>query len=59
MRQYNISKLLGGMKAAVRWKFILLQAYLKKQENNLTLLHLKEREKEKQKQPKVSKRKKK
>ena len=47
-------------KAALRGKFIAIQAYLKKQEtpriNNLTL-HLKELEKEEQKNPKVSRRK--
>ena len=47
-------------KAALRGKFIAIQAYLKKQEksqvNNLTL-HLKELEKEEQTKPKVSRRK--
>ena len=44
-------------KAVLRWKFIAIQAYLKKQEtpriSNLTL-HLKQLEKEEQKIPKVS-----
>ena len=47
-------------KAVLRWKFIAIQSYLKKQEksqiNNLTL-HLKQLEKEEQEKPKVSKRK--
>ena len=47
-------------KAVLRWKFITIQSYLKKQEisqiNNLTL-HLKQIEKEEQKNPKVSRRK--
>ena len=47
-------------KAALRGTFIVIQAYLKKQEkseiNNLTL-HLKELEKEEKTKPKVSRRK--
>ena len=47
-------------KAVLRWKFIAIQSYLKKQEtsqiNNLTL-HLKKLEKEEQKTPKLSRRK--
>ena len=47
-------------KAVLRWKFIAIQSYLKKQEtsqiNNLTL-HLKKLEKEEQKNPKLSRRK--
>ena len=43
-------------KAVLRWKFIAIQSYLKKQEksqiNNLTL-HLKQLEKEEQKIPKL------
>ena len=46
-------------KAVVRWKFIVIQSYLKKQErhqiDSLTL-HLKQLEKEEQKPPKVSRR---
>ena len=45
------------VKAVLRWRFIALQAYLKKQEksqiNNLTL-HLKQLEKEEIKNPRVS-----
>ena len=48
------------LKAALRGKFIAIQAYLKKQEksqiNNLTL-HLKQLEKEEMKNPRVSRRK--
>ena len=48
------------IKAALRGKFIALQAYLKKQEksqiNNLTL-HLKQLEKEEMENPRVSRRK--
>ena len=48
------------VKAVLRWKFIAIQAYLKKQEkshiNNLTL-HLKQLEKEEMKNPRVSRRK--
>jgi len=48
------------VKAVLRGKFIVIQAYLKKQEtsqiNNLTL-HLKQLEKEEMKNPRVSKRK--
>ena len=48
-------------KAVLRWMFIAIQAYLKKQEkhqiNNLSL-HLKQTEKEEQKNLKVSRRKK-
>ena len=44
-------------KAVLRWKFIAIQSYLKKQEtsqiNKLTL-HLKQLEKERKKKPKVS-----
>ena len=47
-------------KAVLRWKFIAIQAYLKKQKtseiNNLTL-HLKKLQKEEQTKPKVSRRK--
>ena len=47
-------------KAVLRWKFIAIQAYLKKQEksqvNSLTL-HLKKLEKEEQTKPKTSRRK--
>ena len=47
-------------KAVLRGKFILIQSYLKKQENrrvdNLTL-HLGQLEKEEQKHPKISRRK--
>ena len=47
-------------KVVLRWKFIAIQSYLKKQEksqiNNLTS-HLKQLEKEEQKTPKVSRRK--
>ena len=43
-------------KAVLRWKFIAIQSYLKKQEkhhiDNLTL-HLKQLEKEEQKTPKL------
>ena len=48
------------VKAVLRGRFIVLQAYLKKQEksqiNNLTL-HLKQLEKEEMKNPRVSRRK--
>ena len=48
------------VKAALRGKFITIQAYLKKQEksqiNNLTL-HIKQLEKEEMKNPRVSRRK--
>ena len=48
------------VKAVLRGRFIILQAYLKKQEksqiNNLTL-HLKQLEKEEMKNPRVSRRK--
>ena len=48
------------VKAALRGKFIAIQAYLKKQEksqiNNLTL-HLKQLEKEEMEKPRVSRRK--
>ena len=44
-------------KAVLRWKFIAIQSYLKKQErsqiNNLTL-HLKQLEKEEQKDPNLA-----
>ena len=47
-----------SLKAVLKGRFIAIQAYLKKQEqnqiNNLTL-HLKQLEKEEQKTPKVSK----
>ena len=57
-----IQNLWDAAKAVLRWKFIAIQAYLKKQEksqiNNLTsnnlILHLKELEKEEQTKPKVS-----
>ena len=56
----TIQNLWDAAKAALRGKFIAIQAYLKKQEksqiNNLTL-HLKELEKEEQTKPKVSRRK--
>ena len=49
-----------SVKAVLRGRFIVLQAYLKKQEkhqiNNLTL-HLKQLEKEEMKNPRVSRRK--
>ena len=49
-----------SVKAVLRGRFIVIQAYLKKQEksqiNNLTL-HLKQLEKEEKKNPKVSRRK--
>ena len=52
-----IQNLWDTAKAVLRWKFIAIQAYLKKQEksqvNNLTL-DLKELEKEEQTKPKVS-----
>ena len=55
-----IQNLWDAAKAALRGKFIAIQAYLKKQEksqiNNLNL-HLKELEKEEQTKPKVSRRK--
>ena len=55
-----IQNLWDAAKAALRGKFIAIQAYLEKQEksqiNNLTL-HLKELEKEEQTKPKVSRRK--
>ena len=51
---------MDATKAVVRWKFIAIQCYLKKQEtsqiNNLTL-HLKQLEKEEPKNSKVSRRK--
>ena len=51
---------MGPVKAVLRGKFIAIQAYLKKQENNqinnLTL-HLKQLEKEEMKDPRVTKRK--
>ena len=51
---------MDAAKAVLRWKFIAIQSYHKKQEksqiNNLTL-HLKELEKEEQTKPKVSTRK--
>ena len=56
----TIQNLWDSIKAMTRGKFIVIQAYLKKQEkhqiNDLTL-HLKQLEKEKQKSPKVSRRK--
>ena len=59
-----IQNLWDAAKAVLRWKFIAIQAYLKKQEksqiNNLTsnnlILHLKELEKEEQTKPKVTRR---
>ena len=55
-----IQNLWDAAKAVLRWKFIAIQSYLKKQEksqiNNLTL-HLKELEKEEQTKRKVSRRK--
>ena len=54
-----IQNLWGAAKAVLRGKFIVIQAYLRKQEksqiNNLTL-HLKQLEKEKQTKPKVNRR---
>ena len=51
---------MGCSKPPLRWKFIAIQAYLKKQEKsqvkNLTL-HLKKLEKEEQTKPQVSRRK--
>ena len=51
---------MGCCKSSLRWKFIAIPIYLRKQEkpqiNNLTL-HLKELEKEEQTNPKVSRRK--
>ena len=56
----TIRNVWDSVKAMTRGKFIVIQAYLKKQEkhqiNNLTL-HLKQLEKEKQKSPKVQRRK--
>ena len=56
----RIQNLCDPAKAVLRWKFIAIQAYLRKknksQINNLTL-HLKEPEKEEQTKPKVSRRK--
>ena len=50
----------NSVKAVLRGRFIAIQAYLKKQEenqiNNLTL-HLKQLEKEEMKNPKISRRK--
>ena len=55
-----IQNLWHAAKAVLRGKFLVIQAYLKKQErsqiNNLTL-YLKEQEKEEQTKPKVSRRK--
>ena len=55
-----IQSLWDAAKASLREKFIVIGAYLRKQEksqiNNLTL-HLKELEKEEQTKPKVSRRK--
>ena len=55
-----IQNLRDAVKAVLRWKYIAIQAYLKKQEksqiNNLTL-QLKELEKEEKTKPKVSRRK--
>ena len=55
-----IQNLWDAAKAVLRGKFIVIQAYLKKQEksqiNSLTL-HLKELEKEEQTKPKLSRRK--
>ena len=52
-------KICGTAKAVLRGKYIVIQAFLKKQErsqiHNLTL-HLKEREKEQQRKPKPSRR---
>ena len=57
----TIQNLWDAPKAVLRWKFIAVQSYLKKQEksqiNNLNS-HLKELEKEEQAKPKVSRRKK-
>ena len=56
----TIQNLWDAAKAILRGKFIVIQAYLKKQKksqiNSLTL-HLKELEKEEQTKPKVSRRK--
>ena len=55
-----IQNLWDAAKAVLRWKFIAIHAYLKKQEksqiNNLTL-HLKELEEEERTKPQVSRRK--
>ena len=55
-----IQNLWDRAKAVLRWKFIAIQSYLRKQEkpqiNNLTL-HLKQLEKGEQTKPKVSRRK--
>ena len=57
---HNNPKLTGHSKAIVRWKFIAIQAYLKRIEtaqiNNLTL-HLQELEEQQQRQPTASTRK--
>ena len=48
--------LLNAVKAVLRWKFIAIQSYLKKQKHlieSLTL-HLKQLEKEEQKNPKLA-----
>ena len=54
--EYTTQTLSDSVKAELRWRFIAIQAYFKKQEkhqiNNITL-HLKQLEKE-QKNPKVS-----
>ena len=56
----TIQILWDAAKAVLRWKFIAMQSYLKKQEkywiDNLTL-HIKQLEKEEQKTPKISRRK--
>ena len=56
----TIQNLEDAVKAVIRWNYIAIQSYLKKQEksqiNNLTL-HLKELQKEEQTKPKSSRRK--
>ena len=58
--KHNNPKPMGYCKSSAKWRFIAIQAYLKKQEksqiNNLTL-HLKQLEKEEMKNPRVSRRK--
>ena len=55
----TIQNLWDTAKAVLRWKFIAIQSYLRKEEklqiNNLTL-HLKHLEKEEQTEPKISRR---
>ena len=60
MKNTTTQSLWDSVKAVLRGRFIVIQAYLKKQEknqiNNLTL-HLKQLEKEEMKKPRVSRRK--